>query len=48
MPAVPHLFAISGGLLGGGIVVLLAGLVVLVAALRTRPGPAGAGPGYGR
>lgn len=41
---VPHLFAIGIGLLAGGIVVLVAGLLLLLATLRARS--PGAGPGY--
>jgi len=42
---VPHLFAIGVGLLVGGAVVLAGGVVLLVAVLRRRPRPVGAGPG---
>jgi len=40
---VPHLFAISVGFLVGGVVVLLAGLVLLLVGLRSRPRPPGPG-----
>ena len=44
---VPHLFAIGASLLAGGIVALVAGLLLLRAVLRSRPRPPGASPGYG-
>jgi hypothetical protein len=44
---VPHLFEIGASLLAVGIVVLLAGLLFLLAVLRSRPRPPGASPGYG-
>jgi hypothetical protein len=44
---VPHLFAIGVGLLAGGIIVLLAGVLLLVVSLRSRPRPSGSGPDDG-